>query len=139
MGPILCATRGGEDSIRTEEAAIGLAAEGGCDLIFFYVVDVEFMSRASYTLRSDVVHEELQEMAEFLMAMAVERAHKKHIKATSIIRHGAFIEALVIAAAEVGATRVILGRPRDDEDAAQLAETIERLAAETGILFTILP
>jgi hypothetical protein len=139
MSPILCATRGGEESILTEEAAIRKAAAGGDALIFFYVVDVEFMSHASYTLRSDVVHEELQEMAEFLMAMAVERAHRKHVKASSLIRHGVFIEELAAAATEVDAALVILGRPRDDEEAAHMAETVERLAAETGIPFSILP
>lgn len=139
MGPVLCATRGGEESIHTEEAATKIAAAAGADLVFFYVVDVEFMSHAKYTLRSDVVHEELQEMAEFLMAMAVERAHRKHVKASALIRHGVFIDELASAASEVGAKQVILGRPRDDEEAAHMVETVERLAAETGIPFSILP
>lgn len=139
MGTILCATRGGEGSIHTEEAAIKKAADGGDALVFFYVVDVEFMSHAKYTLRSDVVHEELEEMAEFLMAMAVERAIKRHVKATTLIRHGNFIEELVIAAAEVGATLVMLGRPNNDDEADELAAKTEELTDQTGIPFIIVP
>lgn len=139
MGSILCATRGGEESIQTEQAAIRQAAASGDVLIFFYVVDVEFLARAQYTLRSDIVHEELAEMAEFLMTMAVERAQEQGVKATSLIRHGVFLDELVIAAAEVGAEQVILGRPHDADEAERLAETAERLSKDTGIPFTILP
>jgi len=139
MGSILCATRGGEESIHTEEAAIEQAAAAGDVLIFFYVVDVEFLAQAQYTLRSDIVHEELQEMAELLMTLAVERAQDRGVKATSLIRHGVFLDELVIAAAEVGAEQVILGRPHDADDAERLAETAERLSSETGIRFVILP
>ena len=139
MGTILCATRGGEESNRTEEAAIEKAASGGDMLIFFYVVDVEFLAYAKYTLRSDVVHGELQGMAEFLLAMAVERAHKKHVKATALIRHGNFIEELVKAASEVGTTLVAMGRPDDEEAANALAAKIEELSLRTGIPFVILP
>lgn len=138
MGTILCATRGGEESKRTEAAAVKKAAANGDLLVFFYVVDVEFLSHTKHAMRSDVVHEELQEMAEFLMAMAVDRAEAKHVKATALIRHGDFIEELVIAAAEVGATLVILGRPHDDE-AARLEQLAARLTEQTGIPFAILP
>src|SRR5262245_11656666 len=123
MGTILCATRGGEESARTEEIAVKKAAASGDLLVFFYVVDVEFLAHAKYRLRSDVVHEELQEMAEFLMAVALERAQKKHVKATALIRHGQFVDELVTAAAEVGATLVILGRPAGDDEAESLAKT----------------
>jgi leucyl aminopeptidase (aminopeptidase T) len=76
-------------------------------------------------------------MAEFLLAMAVERAHKKHVKATALIQHGDFIEELVKAATEVGATLVVMGRPDDYEAADALAAKIEELALQTGISFTI--
>jgi nucleotide-binding universal stress UspA family protein len=142
MGTILCATRGGEASIQTQDAAIRLAASGGDDIVFFFVVDVEFMAYAQYTLRSDVVHEQLQEMAEFLMAIAVERAGKKNVSARALIRHGAFVEELVGAANEVSATLVVLGRPDDDKAAFKLAhlqEVAAQLAKQTGIPCVILP
>lgn len=139
MGTILCATRGGEESVRTEAAAIEQAAAGGDEIVFFYVVNVEFLAHAKYTLRSDVVHEELGEMAEFLMAMAVERAHRKHVKARPLIRHGDFAEELVKAAVEVGASLVVLGRPGDDEAGEHLEALVEQLTRETGIPFSIRP
>ncbi|HIQ01546.1 MAG TPA: hypothetical protein EYH30_05385, partial [Anaerolineales bacterium] len=45
MGKILCATRGGEASYRTQDAAIALARERGDSLIFLYVVDTHFLDR----------------------------------------------------------------------------------------------
>ena len=39
MGPIVCATRGGEASRRTQERAIALALEWEAPLIFIFVVD----------------------------------------------------------------------------------------------------
>ena len=139
MGTILCATRGGEASVLTEEAAIKQAAAGGDEIVFFYVVDVEFMTHAKYTLRSDLVHEELQEMAEFLMAMAVERAQKKHVKARALVRHGDFVEELAQAVAEVDASLVVLGHPSDDEGLARLEELVDHLAEQTGVPVCILP
>jgi Universal stress protein family len=144
MGIILCATRGGEASILTQEAAIKQAAAEGDEIVFFFVVDVEFLAHAKFTLRSDIVHEELQEMAEFLMAIAVERAKKKHVKARALIRHGSFWEELTQAMTEVGASQVVLGQPGEDEDKAtfkkaHLEETAARLAKQTGVPFSILP
>ncbi|MEA3339900.1 MAG: universal stress protein [Chloroflexota bacterium] len=43
MGKILCATRGGEASYRTQDAAIELAKERGDTLLFLYVVDLHFL------------------------------------------------------------------------------------------------
>lgn len=142
MGTILCATRGGDASIRTQEAAIKRAAAEGREIVFFYVVDVEFLANAAYALRSDVVHEELEEMAEFLMTMAVERAEKKKVAARSLIRHGNFAEELAAAAREIGAALVVLGRPGDDEAAFRLAhleEMAAQLREQTGIPCVILP
>ncbi len=136
MGRILCSTRGGEASIRTQEAAIGRAKESGDDLIFFFVVDVEFLARADYALRSDVVIEEMDKMGEFLMAMAVERAEKRGVQASYIIRHGDFVEQLKATISEEHITLAILGRPIDERSAFQLAaleKLAEQIAEETGI------
>jgi hypothetical protein len=42
MGPIVCVTRGGEASLRTQERAIQLACERGAALIFLFVADPGF-------------------------------------------------------------------------------------------------
>lgn len=141
MGKILCATRGGEASTRTQDAAIGKARETGDELIFIYIYDVEFLALAKYALRSDVVAKELDRMAEFLMTMAVERATERGVDARYTIRQGAFAEELAAAAQEEQATLVILGCPDEENvfEIEHLRELTERLQAETGIPFCILP
>jgi flavin-binding protein dodecin len=136
MGKILCATRGGEAAIKNQEAAIERAREQADELVFFYVVDVEFMASAHYAVRSDVVTEEMVQMADFLMAMAVERAEKRDVDASYVIRHGNFADELKATVDEAGITLVILGRPGEEESAFRLAG-LEQFAAslkeETGV------
>lgn len=142
MGKILCATRGGEASIRTQEAAISNAKESKRELVFIYIFDMEFLAHASYALRQDLITEEMEKMAEFLMAMAVERAEKEKVAARFLIRQGAFVEELRAAALEEEATLVILGRPIDETSAFkldQLEALAEKLTEETGIEFCLRP
>lgn len=136
MGKILCATRGGEAAIENQKAAIERAKNTNSDLIFFYVVDVEFMAHADYAIRSDVVTGEMDKMAEFLMLMAVERAEKRGIPATYIVRHGVFSEELKDTVVEEGITLVVLGRPRGDESAfalSGLTALAKNITAQTGV------
>jgi nucleotide-binding universal stress UspA family protein len=136
MGKILCSTRGGDASIRTQEAAIRRAKESKDELVFFYAFDLEFLAQADFVVRSDVVSEEMDKMAHFLMAMAVERAGKEGVEARYVIRHGRFADELKAAIAEEGATLVVLGRPVDEKSAFQL-HGLEKLAEsvqeETGV------
>ncbi len=136
MGKILCSTRGGEASIRTQEEAIRRAKETSDELIFFYVTDVEFLAFANYALHSDLVVSEMDRMAEFLMTMAVERAEKAGVAATYLIRHGDFVEELRRTIEEEGITLVILGQPSEEEGAFRLAELralAQRIHKETGV------
>ena len=136
MGKILCATRGGEAAIENQKAAIERAKNTNSDLIFFYVVDVEFMAHADYAIRSDVVTGEMDKMAEFLMLMAVERAEKRGVPASFIVRHGQFGEELKATVVEEGITLVVLGRPGGEESAfalSSLTALAQNVAAETGV------
>ena len=54
MGKILCATRGGEGSFRTQDSAIALAKEQGDELVFLYVADVSFLNKTAAPLVIDV-------------------------------------------------------------------------------------
>jgi hypothetical protein len=141
VGKILCATRGGEASIQTQDAAIGKAKETGDELVFLYIYDVEFLAHAQYALRSDVVTDELDRMAEFLMTMAVERATEQGVGARYAIRQGAFAEELAAAVTEEQATLVILGCPEEESvfEVEHLQQLTQKLQAETGIPFCILP
>ena len=128
MKKILCATRGGEASYETQDAAIQRAKETNQELIFFYAVDVEFLAHANYTLRSDVIEEELDNMGEFLMEMAVERARDKKVGARYIVKHGSLLETLCETVAEEKIGLVVLGSP--GEDSAIAVTSLDHLANE---------
>ena len=74
MGTILCATRGGEDSLRTQDAVIARAKEQGADILFLYAADVEFLGKTASGVRTDVMQQEMDRMGTFLLVMACERA-----------------------------------------------------------------
>src|SRR4030065_1387185 len=111
MGVILCATRGGEASLETQDAAIALAKQAGDELIFIYVYDVEFLPHANYAWREDLVAAELNRMPEFLMTMAVDRAKAQGLSSRSVIREGEFRAELLSALQDEKARLLILGRP----------------------------
>lgn len=135
MGTILCATRGGEASHRTQDAAIALAKERGDELCFLYVVDLRFLDKTAAPIVVDV-ESELVKMGEFLLAIACERAAAQGVQAEMCVRRGPFLEALESAALEEGADAIAFGQPAGPESAFSLAD-LERLTArieaDTGI------
>ena len=110
---ILCATRGGEASVRTQERAIDIAKERAAKLVFIFVADARFLEHcaAPYVPAMDG---ELHKMGEFLLLMAKERAEKAGVEAAFTVRHGKFQQSLIEAAREVQASLVVLGRPADN-------------------------
>jgi len=136
MGKILCATRGGAASYRTQDAVIALAGEQGDSVVFLYVVDTAFLDYTARAVRPDVVATEMRNLGEFLLAMACERAASQGVEATSLVKHGQLDDALKEAALEEEATLVTLGRPLGDESRFQLAaleEFAAEITAETGV------
>jgi nucleotide-binding universal stress UspA family protein len=134
MGKILCATRGGEDSYQTQEAAIALAKERGDELVFLFVADASFLDRIAAPVVVDV-DAELERMGRFEMAMACRQAAAQGVQAQIVVRHGRLRTELAAAALELGATLVVLGRPREatavfHQDA--LASFAGALQAQTG-------
>jgi nucleotide-binding universal stress UspA family protein len=98
-GMILCPTRGGKASYPNQERAIALAKERGVDLLFLYVSNVEFLGQ-SWMPKVVDIEAELDEMGDFLLAMAQERAQKAGVTAHTTVRRGVFNHVLreVIAA-----------------------------------------
>lgn len=136
MGKILCATRGGEASYRTQDAAIALAQERDDELLFLFVVDIEFLSRTARAVRPDVIKTEMEHMGEFLLAMAQERAQAQGVQADYILRHGDLREELKTAARQPAVTMVVLGKPAGAESAfvpASLEALAAEIEAETGV------
>lgn len=108
MPVILCPTRGGKSSIPNQKYAIDLAKERGAHLIFLYVSNVHFLDNLSSPLLVDVA-DELDEMGEFLLAMAQDRAVKVGVEAEIVVRQGVFREALAAIIDEKRVDTVIIG------------------------------
>ncbi len=135
MGRILCAIRGGEASVRTQDAAIALAKERGDELRYVYVVNTGFLDKTARAFRRNVVTDELEGMGRFLLDLAEERAHKEGIKPLLMVRFGDVREELIAAACEQHVNTVVLGRPTDagsifdEEEIKELAAEIEAQTA----------
>ena len=141
MKKILCATRRGEASRRTQDAVIAMAKETDATVLFLYVVDVEFLKLTARGVRPDVVTTEMEHMGEFLLAMACERATAQGVKAETCLRHGPLLEALESAAREEGADAIAFGRPAGPDSSFSLTDLEEltaKLEEDTGIKTCIL-
>jgi nucleotide-binding universal stress UspA family protein len=130
MSKIICATRGGEPSYRTQDKAIALAKERGDTLIFLYVVDLHFLDKMAGSGIVDA-EQEMTKMGEFLLLMAKERAAAQGIEAQTISRTGEVREEVQKAACEEGASLIVMGQPGDGdgESVFQLVD-LETCAAE---------
>ena len=122
MGRILCATRGGEASRRTQDAAIALAKERGDELVFLYVADSSFLNNTAAPLVIDV-ESRLVKMGEFQLLMAQERAAAQGVSARTIVREGKLRAGLVGAARELQVDLIVLGRSVDRHEQAIFDET----------------
>lgn len=129
MGKILCATRGGTSSYRTQDAVIALAQARGDDLLFLYVVDTAFLGYTERAVRPDVVARELEKLGEFLLAMACERAASHGVKAEAIVRQGQLAEALKEVAVAEGVSLVALGSPSGEYSRFEI-DALEKFAAD---------
>jgi nucleotide-binding universal stress UspA family protein len=140
MGKILCATRGGEASYRTQDKVITLAKESGDELLFLFVVDLHFLDRTAAPIVVDVTNN-IADMGEFLLLMAKERAANQGVEARTLIREGEVIEELEKAAQEEAVSLIVLGSPVGEESMFELTELeqlAERLQTNTGVQVQIL-
>jgi nucleotide-binding universal stress UspA family protein len=134
MGKILCATRGGEASYRTQDRAIALAQERGDSLIFLYVIDTHFLDKTAAPIVVDVGRQ-VHNMGEFLLAMARERAKGQGVPVQCICRRGRVRDEIKALAREEGVDIVVLGQPVGETNAFALEELnafAAEIEAETG-------
>jgi nucleotide-binding universal stress UspA family protein len=140
MGRILCATRGGEGSHRTQDAAAALARERGDELLFVYIVDTSFLNHTAAPLVVDV-EGRLERMGRFQLAMAQERVADQGVQARVLIRRGRLRTELAAAAQEEGADLIVLGRPVD-QGAVLTESALQSLASfledEAGVKVLVL-
>jgi nucleotide-binding universal stress UspA family protein len=113
VASILHPTRGGESSYPNQDRAISLANERNDRLILLYVSDVRFLDTIASPVPVDLVEEQLDELGEFMLAMAQERAEKAGVATEMIVRHGSFQQALKEVIEEYEVDTIILGSPAD--------------------------
>ena len=111
MPVVLCPTRGGQSSVPNQEWAVTLAQEQEATLIFLYVSSVSFLNRAAAPVLVDLSHE-LDELGEFVLEMAKERAATRGVKALSIVRQGEFRQTLTEVIQENDVDTVVIGKSR---------------------------
>ena len=139
MTTILCPTRGGNESHPNQDFAINLARERGADLLFLYVSNIQLIGRAGPPIVVDI-EEELDEVGEFLLAMAQERAEKSGIHAETAVRRGNFSKVLKKVIVEKDIHTVVLGSsPKETGLVSKehLQELSDILSKEMGVEFIV--
>jgi nucleotide-binding universal stress UspA family protein len=139
MTTILCPSRGGKESHPNQDFAINLAKERSADLLFLYVSNIQLISRAGPPIVVDI-EEELDEVGDFLLSMAQERAEKSGVLAKVAVRRGIFSEVLKEVIAENEIKTVILGSsPKGTGIVSyeKLQELSKALNEEIGVEFIV--
>jgi nucleotide-binding universal stress UspA family protein len=134
MGVILCATRGGEASFRTQTEAIALAKSRGDELAFLYVVDLNFLDKTAAPIVIDIENE-ISQMGTFLLLVAKERAIEQGVSARTLSSKGNVRDEIKKAALKIGATMVVLGHPAGETSAfksSSLKSFADEIELETG-------
>lgn len=124
---ILYPTRGGDTTYRNQDRAAALAKERGETLLLLYISNVHFLDHTAGPVHMDLVQKELDELGEFLLALAQERAQNSGVKAETLVLHGEFRQALRQMIREYEIAAVVLGRPAHDK-ALTTVEYISQIA-----------
>lgn len=135
MPTILCPTRGGEASFPNQDRAIAIAKEQGAGLLFLYVSNVRFLDRMASPVLVDI-QTELDEVGEFVLAMAQERAEKAGIQAKTEVRRGRFRHALKEVIQDYSVTTLVLGSAVGGTGVTTpdyLEEVTQWILTETGV------
>ncbi|MBS1249076.1 MAG: hypothetical protein MAG431_00649 [Chloroflexi bacterium] len=135
MGIIVCATRGGEASYRTQDAAITLAKEQNDTLLFLYVVDTSFLDKITGAGVVDT-EQELSNMGQFLLTMAQERAAAQDAEAETVIYEGLVHEAVADVAHDAEASLIVFGSPGEEGshfNLSGLEKMAEKIEEDTGV------
>ena len=125
---ILCPTRGGKGSYPNQDRAIAIAKERGAEILFLYISNVEFLGLTAAPILVDIEHE-LDEMGEFMLAMAQERAENAEVRADTIVKRGKFREILAKVIEEQKIETVVLGSSAGGTGVVTI-DFIRELAAE---------
>jgi nucleotide-binding universal stress UspA family protein len=137
---ILCPTRGGKDSYPNQDRAVALAKERGVELLFVYITNVEFLDLTAAPKLIDIEHE-IDEMGEFMLAMAQERAEQAGVSASTLVKHGHFHEVLIEVIGEYKIGTVVLGSSAGETGvvtASYVQDLMDEIGGKTGVEFIVL-
>jgi len=139
MATVLYPTRGGDSTQRNQDWACALAKERNARLIFLYVSNVSFLDRLGGMggmARVDILEEQLDDLGEFLMVMAQERAERSGVESDRVVRHGRFRPAISEVIEEYEVSTLVLGRPARDTantTAEYISLVAQTMAAECNV------
>jgi nucleotide-binding universal stress UspA family protein len=111
MGPIVCATRGGEASRRAQERAIQLAKERGVELVFLYVVDLSFAGALDEVMAVTLA-DELRRLGRCLLHIAEARALESGLDAKIVVQEGTVQSVVEDFVRKVDASALVIGSPQ---------------------------
>lgn len=134
MSGIICAIRGGPRSQSTIAKAIEMAKGSALPLYFIYVVNLDFLTKQEFYPKH-FVDVELEQMGEFILLLAKEKAAKTEVIAHCAIRHGNVLEELIAACTEYQCERIVMGLPEGKVSLLShetLTHTQETLETNTG-------
>jgi nucleotide-binding universal stress UspA family protein len=140
MTKILCPTRGGKESHPNQDFAINLAEERDAEILFLYVSEIRFLNRTGPPIVVDI-EKEMDELGDFLLSMAQERAEKAGVLANATVRRGIFSKVLREVIVENKIDAVILGSAPEEAGIVsyeRLQELSEELSKELDVEFIVL-
>ena len=137
MGPIVCATRGGEAGRRTQERAIALAKERGAELVFLCVFDPSLAGQLNDALGAAVEMEQ-QWLGQALLGTAQARAQKEAVGTNAVVLIGPVLETIEGFLRQVDASALIIGEPKTSSALAafhpgKVHHFAERVRQNTGV------
>ena len=136
---ILCLTRGGRDSYPNQDRAIALAKERATGLLFLYVSNVQFLGLTASPVLVDI-ETELDELGDFMLAMAKERAEKAGVQVVTTVRRGVFRRVIKDILKEYPIQTVVMGRPGLETGITTteyINELVQEIGQESGVEFIV--
>lgn len=137
---ILCPTRGGKGSYPNQDRAIAIAKERDAEVMFLLITNVEFLGLTAAPKLIDIEHE-MDEMGEFMLAMAQERAENADVIAYTSVKRGQFRNVLIEVIDEFQIETVILGCSAGGTGvvtAEYIQGLVDEVGAKTGVEFLVI-
>ena len=136
---ILCPTHGGKGSYPNQDRAITIAKERGAEVLFLYITNVQFLGLTAAPKLIDI-ETEMDEMGEFMLTMAQERAENASVNALILVQRGQFREVLIDVIEEHQIDTVVLGSSAGGTGvitAEYIQELVDEISGKTGVEFIV--